>query len=250
MDVKTAFLNGYLHEDIYMAQPKGLEDFEYPVHVYKLRKTLYGLKQAPRACVDKTLFVKSTGKYVTIAQIYVDDIVFGSTLQKYTGDLVDVMKREFEMSIVGQLTYFLGQQVKQSAEGYFISQEKYAKNLIKKFELESCKSPRKPISTSTKLSKDDAGQPVDSIVYRSLIGSLLYLTASRPDIMYSVGMCARYQSAPKESHLIAAKMILKYVKGIVQYGLWYSKESDMSLVTFCDADWAGNVDDRKSTSGG
>ncbi|XP_019153674.1 PREDICTED: uncharacterized protein LOC109150210 [Ipomoea nil] len=154
------------------------------------------------------------------------------------------------MSMVGQLTYFLGLQVKQSAEGYFISQEKYAKNLIKKFELGSCKSPRTPISTSTKLSKDYAGQPVDSTLYRSLIGSLLYLIASQPNIMYCVGMCARYQSAPKESHLIAAKRILKYVKGTVQYGLWYSKESDICLVAFCDTDWAGNVDDRKSTFGG
>ncbi|XP_019179006.1 PREDICTED: uncharacterized protein LOC109174206 [Ipomoea nil] len=167
MDVKTAFLNGYLHEDIYVAQPKGFEDPVHPTHVYKLRKALYGLKQAPR--------------------IYVDDIVFGSTLQKYTDDLVEVMKEEFEMSMVGQLTYFLGLQVKQSSEGYFISQENYAKNLVKKFDLELCKTPRTPISTSTKLSKDDAGPSVYSTVYRSLIGSLLYLTASRPDIMFSVG---------------------------------------------------------------
>ncbi|XP_019197264.1 PREDICTED: uncharacterized protein LOC109191137 [Ipomoea nil] len=154
------------------------------------------------------------------------------------------------MSMVGQRTYFLCLQVKQSADRFFISQEKCAKNLIKKFELESCKSPRTPISTSTKLSKDNAGQLVDFTVYRSLIGSLLYLTASPPHIIYSVGMCARYQSAPKESHLIAAKRILKYVKGTEQYGLWYSKENNVCLVAYCDVDWAGNVDDRKSTSRG
>ncbi|XP_019195716.1 PREDICTED: uncharacterized protein LOC109189560 [Ipomoea nil] len=267
MDVKTAFLNGYLHEDIYVAQPKGFEDPVHSTHVYKLRKALYGLKQAPRTwyerltqyllhhgynrgSVDKTLFVKTTGSHVTIAQIYVDDIVFGSTLQKYTDDLVKVMKEEFEMSMVGQLTYFLGLQVKQSAEGYFISQEKYAKNLVKKFDLESCKTPRTPISTSTKVSKDDTGESVDNTVYRSLIGSLLYLTASRPDIMFIVGMCARYQSDPKESHLIAAKRIFKYIKGKIQYGLWYSKDSELSLSAYCDADWAGKIDDRKSTSGG
>ncbi|XP_019175563.1 PREDICTED: uncharacterized protein LOC109170880 [Ipomoea nil] len=166
-------------------------------------------------------FVKATRSHVTIAQTYVDDIVFGSTLQKYTDDLVKVMKEEFEMSMVGQLTYFLGLQVKQSSEGYFISQEKYAKNLVKTFDLESCKTPRTPISTSTKISKDDTGPSVDSTVYRSLIGSLLYLTASRPYVMFSVGMCARYQSYPKESHLIAAKRILKYIKGTIQYGIWH-----------------------------
>ncbi|XP_019159679.1 PREDICTED: uncharacterized protein LOC109156281 [Ipomoea nil] len=162
--------------------------------------------------MDKTLFVKTTGSHVTIAQIYVDDNVFGFTLQKYTDDLVEVTKKEFEMSMVGQLTYFLVLQVKQSLEGYFISQEEYAKNLVKKFDLESCKTPRTPISTSANLSKDD----VD----------------------------------PKESHLIATKWILKYIKGKIQYGLWYSKDSELSLIAYCDADWAGNIDDRKSTSGG
>ncbi|XP_019172660.1 PREDICTED: uncharacterized protein LOC109168060 [Ipomoea nil] len=153
------------------------------------------------------------------------------------------------MSMVGQLTYFLGLQVKQSTEGYNISQEKYAKNLVKKFDLESCKTPRTPISTSTKVSKDDTGASVDNTVYRSLIGILLYLTASQPDIMFSVGMCARYQSDPKESHLIAAKRILKYIKGTIQYGLWYSKDNELSLSAYCDADWAGNIDDKKRTSG-
>ncbi|XP_019157184.1 PREDICTED: uncharacterized protein LOC109153775 [Ipomoea nil] len=256
-----------LHEDIYVAQPKGFEDPVHPNHVYKLRKAFYGLKQAPRVwyeqltqyllhhgydrgSVDKRLLVKTTRNHVTIAQIYADDIVFGSTLQKYTDDLVEVMNKEFEMSIVGQMTYFLGLQVKQSSEGYFISQKKYAKNLVKKFELESSKTPRTLISTSTKLSKDDAGPPIDSTVYRSLIGSLLYLTASRPDIMFSFGMCARHQSAPKKSHLIAAKRILKYVRGTIKYGIWYSKESELSVTGYCDADWAGNIDDRKSTSGG
>ncbi|XP_031091095.1 uncharacterized protein LOC115996096 [Ipomoea triloba] len=154
------------------------------------------------------------------------------------------------MSMVGQLMYFLGLQVKQGSDGYFISQEKYANNLTKKFDLESCKSPRTPISTSTKLAKDEARQPIDPTLYHSLIGSLLYLIASRLDIMHSVGMCARYQATTKESHLIVAKIILKYVKEIVEYGLWYSKDSEICLVGYCDADWAGNIDDRKSTSGG
>ncbi|XP_019175852.1 PREDICTED: uncharacterized protein LOC109171180 [Ipomoea nil] len=145
------------------------------------------------------------------------------------------MKEEFEMSMVGQLAYSLGLQLKQGSEGYFISQEKYAKNLVKKFDLESCKPSRTPVSTSTKVSKDETGVSVDNTVYWSLIGSLLYQTASRPDIMFS---------------FIAAQRILKYIKGTIQYGLRYSKDSELSLIGYCDADWVGNIDDHKSTSSG
>lgn len=122
--------------------------------------------------------------------------------------------------------------MKQGVEGYFISHKKYAKNFIRKFNLESCKSPKTSISTSTKLSKDNVGQPVDPTVYRSLIESLLYLTTSRLDIVYNVGMCARYQSTSEESNLIASKRILKYVNGTEQYGIWYSKDSEVCLVGY------------------
>ncbi|XP_019173231.1 PREDICTED: uncharacterized protein LOC109168701 [Ipomoea nil] len=267
MDVKTAFLNGYLSEDIYVAQPKGFEDPHHPDYVYKLQKALYGLKQAPKAWYerltqyllqnnykrggsDKTLFIKRSGKHITIAQVYVDDIVFGSTQPGETDQLVKVMQQEFEMSMIGELTYFLGLQVSQTKEGIFISQEKYAKNLLSKFGLESAKDARTPISTTTKLFKDEKGTSVDPTMYRSMIGSLLYLTASRPDIMVSVGMCARYQADPKESHLKAVKRIIKYVKGTINYGIWYSSDTNLNLAGYSDADWAGNADDRKSTSGG
>ncbi|XP_031102051.1 secreted RxLR effector protein 161-like [Ipomoea triloba] len=167
-----------------------------------------------------------------------------------TDELVKVMQHEFEMSMIGELTYFLGLQIKQTDEGIFISQEKYAKNILTKFGLESAKDARTPISTSTKLFKDENGVSVDSTLYRSMIGSLLYLTASRPDIMFSVGACARYQADPKESHVKAVKRILKYVKGTLNYGIWFSNDTNLSLVGFSDADWAGNADDRKSTLGG
>ena len=142
------------------------------------------------------------------------------------------MKKEFEISVVGVLTFFLGLQVKQKKEGMFISQEKYARNLVKKFGLDSKKHTSTPMSSSTKLNLDHSEVQVSSTLYRSIIGSLLYLTASRPDIAFSVGVCARYQAAPKESHLTAVKQIIRYVNGTPDYDLWYSKDSNACLAGY------------------
>ena len=154
------------------------------------------------------------------------------------------------MSMVGELTFFLGLQVKQQKEGIFVLQEKYARNIVKKFGLDSKKHASTPMSSSTKLNVDSSGVEVSPTLYRSIIRSLLYLTASRPDIAFSVGVCARYQANPKESHLTAVKRIIRYINGTSDYGLWYSKDSNACLVGYSGADWAGSVDDRKSTSGG
>ncbi|KAK0593555.1 hypothetical protein LWI29_006532 [Acer saccharum] len=267
MDVKSAFLNGLLHEEVFVEQPKGFVDPHHPSHVYRLKKALYGLKQAPRAwyerltlylvdngysrgSVDKTLFIKCTKDELFIAQIYVDDIVFGSTNQSKVRQFVDVMSHEFEMSMVGELNYFLGLQIKQMHDRIFISQAKYAKSLVKKFGLENAKHYDTPMSTTLKLSKDASGKDVEQSLYRGMIGSLLYLTASRPNICFSVGVCARYQANPKESHLVTVKRIIRFVNGTSNHGIWYSFDTNPSLVGFSDADWAGNCDDRKSTSGG
>lgn len=139
------------------------------------------------------------------------------------------MENEFEMSIVSELSYFLGLQIKQYSKGYFIPQKKYARNLIKKFELENCKEARTPISTSTKLYKNDFGKVVDPTVYRTIIENLIYLSASRSNILYSVGVCARNRSTPKESHLIATKTILRYVKVTNGYAIWYARDSGLRL---------------------
>ncbi|XP_024195878.1 uncharacterized protein LOC112199045 [Rosa chinensis] len=228
MDVKTAFFNGILQEEVYVEQPQGFKDPHHLDHVYRLKKALYGLKQAPRAWyerlsnylmtkgysrgpVDKTLFVKQAKIDITIAQVYVDDIVFGSTSKHLVKEFQSVMESEFEMSICGELTFFLGLQIKQLNTGLFLSQTKYAENLIKKFGLESKKVVNNPMSTTTKLSEDKDGNSVYPTIYRSMIGSLLYLTASRPDISYSLGVCARFQANPKESHLEAVTRILRYI---------------------------------------
>ena len=256
-----------MHEEVYVEQPKGFADPTHPDHVYRLKKALYGLKQAPRAWyerltefltqqgyrkggIDKTLFVKQDAENLMIAQIYVDDIVFGGMSNEMLRHFVQQMQSEFEMSLVGELTYFLGLQVKQMEDSIFLSQSKYAKNIVKKFGMENASHKRTPAPTHLKLSKDEAGTSVDQSLYRSMIGSLLYLTASRPDITYAVGVCARYQANPKISHLTQVKRILKYVNGTSDYGIMYCHCSDSMLVGYCDADWAGSADDRKSTSGG
>ncbi|CAL8154327.1 unnamed protein product [Prunus armeniaca] len=175
MDVKTAFLNGILHKEVYVEQPKGFEDPTNAEYVYRLKKALYGLKQAPwawkyKGLVDKTLFVKQDKHNLMIAQVYVHHIVFGSTYEKYVKEFTDVMSKEFEMSMVGELNFFLGLQVKQGRDEMFISQYKYAKDLVKKFGLESAKPVCNPMITHTKIHKDSSGKSVDQTIYRSMIG--------------------------------------------------------------------------------
>ncbi|XP_020262923.1 uncharacterized protein LOC109838908, partial [Asparagus officinalis] len=182
-------------------------------------------------------------------QIYVDDIIFGATNESLCKEFSKVMQDHFEMSMMGELTFFLGLQVKQTKDGIFISQSKYAKELVKKFKLENSKHAPTPMSTSVKLDADESGEDVDQKLYRCMIGSLLYLTASRPDIMFSVCACARFQASPKASHLIAVKRIIKYVNGTFNLGLFYPKSTSFDLYGFCDADFAGCKVDRKSTSG-
>ncbi|KAM6587307.1 hypothetical protein CsatA_009912 [Cannabis sativa] len=266
MDVKSAFLNGYIMEEVYVSQPPGFQNHKYPNHVYKLKKALYGLKQAPRAWyerlstflisngfsmgkADNTLFIKRKSKDIIIVQIYVDDIIFGATNDALCEEFSKCMHSEFEMSMMGELNFFLGLQIKQQKDGIFIGQTKYIKDLLQKFDLANAKSMNTPMSTSIKMDKDESGKNVDITKYRGMIGSLLYLTASRPDILFSVGLCARYQSCPKESHLSAVKRIFRYLIGTMNLGLWYPKNSNFEIVSYSDADFAGCKTDRKSTSG-
>ena len=152
--------------------------------------------------------------------------------------------------MIGELNHFLGLQIHWQELGIFLPQSKYAGNLVKKFDLESASSVRTPMSPNVKLTIDLLGKIVDSSLYKSMIGSLFYLTASRHNISYNVGVCARYQANPKESHMIALKRIIKYVKTTTDFGVWYSKDTNDVLAGYFDDDWTGNADDRKSTSGG
>jgi hypothetical protein len=160
------------------------------------------------------------------------------------------MKQEFEMSMIGELTYFLGLQVKQTPKGIFISQSKYAKDLVKRFGLDEKSHARTLMSTSVKINADLTGKQVDPTLYKSMIESLLYLIANRPNIAFNVGVCARFQANPKESHLTTVKRIIRYINDTINHGIWYSRETNLVLAGYSDADWAGNADERKSTSGG
>ncbi|KAJ9558174.1 hypothetical protein OSB04_012788 [Centaurea solstitialis] len=267
MDVKSAFLYGTIDEEVYVSQPPGFEDPKYPDKVYKLRKALYGLHQAPRAwydtlssyllenkfergVIDKTLFIKRTKTDMLLVQIYVDDIIFGSTKDDMRKEFEELMHKKFKMSSMGELTFFLGLQVKQKADGIFINQSKYVASMLQKFGMNDAKPASTPMETHKHLTTDVEGEEFDVHHYRSMIGSLMYLTASRPDIMFVVCVCARYQVRPKESHLHAVKRIFKYLKGQPRLGLWYPNDSSFDLVAYTDSDYGGANLDRKSTSGG
>ncbi|GJU65088.1 retrovirus-related pol polyprotein from transposon TNT 1-94 [Tanacetum coccineum] len=200
MDVKSAFLNGLINEEVYVSQPSGFIDFEKSHHVYKLKKALYGLKQALKSWYDRlkaflikheyimgmadnTLFTKKKILNLIIVQIYVDEIIFGSTCQDMHDEFTKIMHDEFEMIMMGKLNFFLGLQIKQMEDGIFFNQSKYIKEMLKKFSLEDSKPMKTPMSSDTKLTKEEECESVDSTKYQGMIGSLLYLMASRPDII-------------------------------------------------------------------
>jgi hypothetical protein len=266
MDVKSAFLNGVLEEEVYVRQPPGFESEKDPHRVYKLRKVLYGLKQAPRAWygrlrgflfergfemgkVDQTLFLLRQGRDILIVQVYVDDIVFGGSSNFLVVRFADDMSREFEMSMMGELQFFLGLQIKQSKEGTFVHQAKYTKDIVRKFKMEDSKAMATPMITTTALDADEEGEHVDQKEYRSMIGSLLYLTATRLDIQFSLCLCAHFQASPRTSHRQAVRRIFRYLRHTPDFVLWYSASSSLARHGFSDAHFAGCRLDRKSTSG-
>ncbi|GJS24970.1 putative ribonuclease H-like domain-containing protein [Tanacetum coccineum] len=267
MDVKSAFLYGNITEEVYVKQPPGFEDPAHPNKVYRVVKALYGLHQAPRAwyerlstfllkhgyrrgAIDKTLFIKKDRRDIMLVQVYVDDIIFGSTKSSMVKDFEDLMQKEFKMSSMGELTFFLGLQVKQTTAGIFLSQDKYVQDILNKFDFRTIKPASTPIEAHKSLGKDEEGEEVDVHLYRSMIGCLMYLTASRPDIMFAVCLCARFQVTPKVSHIHAVKRIFRYLKHQPKLGLWYPKDSPFHLEAFSDSDYAGDNHDRRSTSGG
>ncbi|GKE41318.1 retrovirus-related pol polyprotein from transposon TNT 1-94, partial [Tanacetum coccineum] len=172
-----------------------------------------------------------------------------STCQEICDYFAKIMYEEFEMTMIGELNFFLGLQIKQMEDGIFFNQSIYIKEMLKKFGLEDSKPMKTPMSSDTKLTKDEQCELVDTTNYRGMIGSLLYLTTSRPDIMFSVCLCARFQEDPKTSHLEAVKRIIRYIKGTTHLGLWYLKGTDIETVVYVDSDHAGDYVDRKSTSG-
>ncbi|GJR23688.1 putative ribonuclease H-like domain-containing protein [Tanacetum coccineum] len=241
MDVKSAFLYGKIDEEVYVSQPQVSKIQKY-LRMSQVVKALYGLHQAPRAwyatlstfllkngyrrgTIDKTLFLKKDKHDIILVQVYVDDIIFGSTKKSWCDEFEALMKSRFQMSSMGELTFF-------------------------SFSAYNVKTASTPIETQKPLVKDEEANDVDVHLYRSMIGSLMYVTASRPDIMFAVCACSRFQVTPKTSHLSAVKRIFRYLKGKPSLGLWYPRESSFDLESFSDSDYAGANLDRKSTTGG
>nr|GEY13034.1 hypothetical protein [Tanacetum cinerariifolium] len=283
-------------EEVYVNQPDGFVDPYHPDQVYRLKKALYGLKQAPRAWYDKlsiflvskgfskgsidpTLFITKHRKDILLVQIYVDDIIFGSTNPKLSKRFKKLMHGKFEMSMIGELKFFLGIQIHQSPRGIFINQVKYAQEILIKHGMTSCDSIGTPMATKH-LDVDLSGTLIDQMKYRSMVKALMYLITSRPDIlhatcycarfqakptekhltavkrifrpdiMHATCYCARYEAQPTEKHLTAVKRIFRYLKDTIHMGLWYPKDTGFELTVFLDSDHAGCLDSRKSTSGG
>jgi hypothetical protein len=267
MDVKSAFLNGVLKEEVYVEQPEGFEVKNAGHKVYKLKKALYGLKQAPRAwyseihaylsmCKFKrsiseaTLYIRSDleGNLI-IVLIYVDDIVYTGSSGRLLSEFKREMMQRYEMPDLGLLHHFLGMGILQTDQGVFIHQGKYAKSLLSKFGLDDCKPVSIPLATSEKLKKVDGSELVDEGLYRRIVGSLLYLTATRPDLMYAASLLSRFMTGPTKIHMGVAKRVLRYVQGTLSYEIEYVRDQSATLIGFCDADWAGSEDDSRSTSG-
>ncbi|GKD14220.1 retrovirus-related pol polyprotein from transposon TNT 1-94, partial [Tanacetum coccineum] len=217
---------------------------DHPIHVYKLKKALYGLKQAPRTwydelptfllqnhffkgIIDPTLFIRGFDDDILVVQVYVGDIIFGSRHPRYTQLFLDLMKSLFEMSMMGEMTFFLGLQVNQSPYGIFINQSNYVLEILKKYGTETCDPAGTPMEIKDKLDLDQNGSPFDATKYHSMIGALMYLTSSRPDIVHATCLCARYQAKPTEKHRKEVKRIFRYLRGTVNMGLWY-REYDLA----------------------
>jgi hypothetical protein len=249
MDVKSAFLNGVIQEEVFVRQPLGFKNPKYPNKVYKLSNVLYELKQASWAwyarlktfllehgyvmgTIDKTIFSLKHGNDFLLVQIYVDDIIFGGLSHSLMSSFQEMMQNEFQMSMVGELTFFLGIQVKQTKKDTSVQQVKYTKDLMKKFNIDELNPVSTLINPATSLDPDENGEAVDQREGRSMIGSLLYITMTRSDIQFTMCLRACFQTSPRSSHRTAVQRIFRYLKHTLEFGIWYSASSSLDLVGF------------------
>jgi len=265
MDVKNTFLHGDLYEEVYMHILPGFETNQTNGKVLRLHQSLYGLKQSPRAWFDRfrqsmlkrgyiqsnadhTLFFKQAAGKVAILIVYVDDIVITGDDIVEIVDLKKYLAQEFEVKDLGQLKYFLGIEISRGSKGVFLSQRKYILNLLNETGMLGCRPAATPIEQNHCLSKD-IGTPVDKECYQRLVGRLIYLSHTRPDIAFSVSVVSQFMHDPKSSHMNVVYRILRYLKSSPGKGLLYTKQGSIQVECYTDADWAGSLDDRRSTSG-
>ncbi|GAB2300803.1 hypothetical protein Dimus_038636 [Dionaea muscipula] len=265
LDIKNAFLHGDLREEVFMQQPKGFVDPTMPTHVCRLHKSLYGLKQAPRAWNEKfmsflpaigfqpshsdpSLFVRSHSSTIVILLLYVDDIILTGNSDEALRFVIDELGSVFDLKDMGLLRYFLGLEIDYHPTGLFIHQSKYAVDHLQKAAMASCKSCSTPCSPHVYLSPLD-GVPLENpSFYRSIVGSLQYLTFTRPDLAYAVNTACQFIQQPTDVHMGAVKRILRYIQGTLHQGLFFSS-GPMRLLAYSDADWGGDPSTRRSTTG-
>jgi hypothetical protein len=265
MDVKTTFLNGVIEEKVYIEQPQGFEVEDRKSHVCKLKKALYGLKQDPRAWYgqidsfltslgftkskeDSNLYFKVMNDEPVILLLYVDDL-FLTGEEKLITECKKRLSSKFEMKDLGLMHYLLGLEVWQSPERIFLNQGKYAVEILKRFDMLDCKSMNTPMEAKLKLLVDTLSELIDATLYRQIIGSLMYLMNTRPDICFFVNTLSQFLVEPRHVHLVAAKHVMRYLKGTIDFGLSYDGDHDFTLSGYTNADWEGSVSDRKNTSG-
>lgn len=267
MDVKSAFLNGFLTEEVYVTQPEGFVVTGKEHMVYKLSKALYGLRQAPRAwnsrlddhlkslnfvkcSQEQALYTRQEDGIAVIVGVYVDDLVVTGRSNEEINQFKVEMKEEFKMSDLGSLSYYLGIEVEQKERSITLKQSTYANKILQQFGMKECNAAKLPMEHKMKLHKDTEGEPIDATEYRRMIGCLRYLLHTRPDLSYAVGVYSRYMERPTTLHLKGVKQILRYLKGTILFGLMYTRGgNDEELTGYSDSDLAGDPDDRKSTGG-
>ncbi|CAH9057687.1 unnamed protein product [Cuscuta epithymum] len=267
LDVKNAFLHGYLTEEVYMRQPQGFIHPSFPNHVCRLRKALYGLKQAPRAWFhrfsgfllsrgftqsksDSSMFVYRSPSHTVYILLYVDDILITGSSSSFVMFVIHTLSRQFAMKDLGDIHYFLGIQARRTSTGLFLSQAKYISDLLHRFHLHTVKPVRTPLPSRTTLSLTDGELLSDATEYRSMVGALQYLIITRPDITYAVHLVSQFMHAPRTTHLLAVKRIYRYLQGTSTHGLWLKSDKNISVImAYSDADWAGCPDSSRSTTG-
>lgn len=264
LDVNNAFLQGTLIDDVYMAQPQGFVDSDRLHHVCKLRKAIYGLKQAPRAwynelrqfllasgfsnsVADTSLFVHKVGDHIMIILVYVDDIIVTGSHTPFVQEVISYLATRFSLKDLGMLHYFLGVEVVPCSQGIMLSQRRYIADLLARTKMTDARPVVTPLATSPTLTLHAGTALTEPAEFHTVVGSLQYLSLTRPDIAYTVNKLSQFMHRPTTEHWNAVKRLLRYLCGTIHYGIMLHRHSPSDIHAYSDADWAGNKDDYTST---
>jgi hypothetical protein len=265
LDVNNAFLQGSLTEQVFMAQPPGFKNAQFPNHVCKLNKAIYGLRQAPRAWHDSlksfinsygfltsksdpSLFIFTSGSIKIYFLVYVDDLLLTGNDNQFMITFIEALSKRFSLKNMGYPHYFLGIELIPIKNGLYLSQHKYIRDTLEKFDMEGAKPSPTPLSSTANLQLHDGHAPTDATHFRRIIGALQYLNLTRPDLSFAINKLSQFMHKPTALHLQHLKRLLRYLKNTINFGIMLQQSSTINLLAYTDADWGGNADDRTSTS--